>query len=183
MLISELFRPVFNTTFYFHKEYQHLFNEMAKKLNIEFVHCLDFSMIKKLEDCLLVFDDSWQKIPQGKNFVKIAVVGRHKKVHCIFLKHNLFQQSKWSLTIDLSGFHITLFEPQRDLQQIDHLGRQLMKVEFLRECNNGAFSEPDRHLLIDLDPKTSECLRVCPNSTAPGASMFHISPKSPEKRM
>ena len=51
---------------------------MAKKLNIEFVPCLDFSMIKNLEDCLLVFDDSCEEIYQEKEFVKLAVAGRHK---------------------------------------------------------------------------------------------------------
>ena len=105
---------------------------MAEELNIEFVPCLDFSMIKKLEDCLLVFDDSCEKIYHKKEFVKLAVAGRHKKVHCIFVKHNLFHQSKWSRALDLNTTHIMLFKSPRDLQQIDHLGRQLKKVEFLR---------------------------------------------------
>ena len=34
MLASKTFRPSFKKTFYFYKEYQPLFNEMAKKLNI-----------------------------------------------------------------------------------------------------------------------------------------------------
>ena len=174
MLASKTFRPSFKNTFYFYKEYQPLFNEMAKKLNIEFVPCLDYSMIKKLEGCLLVFDDSCEEIYQEKEFVKLAVAGRHKKVHCIFVKHNLFHQSKWSRTIDLNTTHIILFKSPRDLQQIDHLGRQLKKVEFLRDCYTRATSEPYGHLLIDLDPKTSECLRFCSNITAPGASIFYI---------
>ena len=86
MLASRTFRPSFKKTFDFYKEYQPLFNEMAKKLNIEFVPCLDFSVIKKLEDCVLVFDDSCEQIYQEKEFVKLAVARRRKKVHCNFAK-------------------------------------------------------------------------------------------------
>ena len=131
-------------------------------------------MIKKLEDCLLVFDDSCGEVYQEKEFVKLAVAGRRKKVDCIFVKHNLFHQSKWSRTIDLNTTHIILFKSPRDLQQIDHLGRQLKKVEFLRDGYTRATSEPYGHLLIDFDPKTSECLRFCSNITAPGAIIFYI---------
>lgn len=174
MLASKTFHPSFKKTFYFYKEYQPLFKEMAEKLKIEFIPCLDFTMIKQLQDCLLVFDDSCEEIYQEKEFVKLAVAGRHKKVHCIFVKHNLFHQSKWSRTIDLNTTHIVLFKSPRDLQQIDHFGRQLKKVEFLRDCYNKATSEPYGHLLIDLDPKTSECLRFCSNITAPGPTIFHL---------
>ena len=58
MLAAETFHPAFAKTYYFYKEYQPLFTEMAQKLNIEFVPCLDFEMIKDLKNCLLVFDDS-----------------------------------------------------------------------------------------------------------------------------
>ena len=154
---------------------------MAKKQNIEFVPCLDFSMINKLEDCLLVFDDSCEEIYQEKEFVKLAVAGRHKKVHCIFVKHYLFHQSNWSRTIDLNTTHINVFKSPRDLQQIDHLGRQLKKVDFLRDCYTRATSEPYGHLLIDLDPKTSEALRFCSNITAPGAGIFYIPSETAKK--
>ena len=110
MLASQTFHPGFSNVFYFYKENQPLFIEMEKNLNIEFVPCLDFDMIKNLEDCLLIFDDSCEEIYQEKEFVKLAVAGRHKKVHCIFVKHNLFHQSKWSRTIDLNTTQIVLFK-------------------------------------------------------------------------
>ena len=174
MLASETFHPKFEKTYYFYKEYQPLFKEMSEKLDIEFVSCLNFQMIKQLENCLLVFDDSCEEIYQEKEFVKLAVAGRHRNVHCIFVKHNLFHQSKWSRTIDLNTTHIILFKSPRDLQQIDHFGRQLKKVDFLRETYRKATSEPYGHLLVDLDPKTSEYLRFASNITAPGPSIFHL---------
>ena len=113
------FSPGIEKTYYFYKEYQPLFKEMNEKLGIEFIPCLDFEMIKSLENCLLVFDDSCEEIYQENEFVKLAVAGRHKKGHCIFIKHNLFHQSKWSRTLDLNTKHVILFKSPKDLQQIE----------------------------------------------------------------
>ena len=65
-------------TYYFNKEYQPLLKEMAEKLNIEFVPCLDFEMIEKLENCLLVFEDSCEEIYPEKEFM-IVVAGRQRR--------------------------------------------------------------------------------------------------------
>ena len=91
-------------------------------------------MIKTLQDRLLIFDDSCEDIYEEKEFVKIAVSGRHRGLHCIFVKHNLFHQSKWSRTIDLNTTDIVLFDSRLDTQQIDYIGRQLSRTEFLRDC-------------------------------------------------
>ena len=37
-----------------------------------------------------------------------------------------------------------------------------------------AKKEPFGHLLIDLDPKTSDCLRYCSNITESGPSVFYL---------
>ena len=168
------FYPPIEKTFYFYKEYQPLFQEMSERLNIEFIPCLDFDMIKNLENCLLVFDDSCEEIYQEQAFVKLAVAGRHRKLHCIFVKHNLFHQSKWSRTIDLNTTHVILFKSPRDLQQIDHFGRQLKQLDFIREAYQRATTRPFGHLLIDFDPKTSDVLRFCSNIVAPQPTTFYI---------
>ena len=147
---------------------------MSERLNIEFIPCLDFEMIKNLENCLLVFDDSCEEIYQEQAIVKVAVAGRHRKLHCIFVKHNLFHQSKWSRTIDLNTTHVILFKSPRDLQQIDYFGRQLKHLDFIREAYQRATTRPFGHLLIDFDPKTSEVLRFCSNIVAPQPTTFYI---------
>ena len=167
------FYPPIEKTFYFHKEYQPLFQEMSERLNIEFNPCLGFEMIKNLENCLLVFDDSCE-IYQEQAFVKLAVAGRHRKLHCIFVKHNLFHQSKWSRTIDLNTTHVILFKSPRDLQQIDRFGRQLKQLDFIREAYLRATTRPFGHLLVDFDPKTSDVLRFCSNIVAPQPTTFYI---------
>ena len=131
-------------------------------------------MIKNLENCLLVFDDSCEEIYQEQAFVKLAVAGRHRKLHCIFVKHNLFHQSKWSRTIDLNITHVILFKSPRDLQQIDHFGRQLKQLDFIREAYQRATTRPFGHLLIDFDPKRSDVLRFCSNIVAPQPTTFYI---------
>ena len=85
---STTFEPPADKIYYFYKDYQPLFKEMEEKLNIEFLSCLNFQMIKSLENCMLVFDDSCEEIYQEKEFVKLAVSGRYKNVNCIFVKHN-----------------------------------------------------------------------------------------------
>ena len=171
------FKPALGKIYYFYKEYQPLFKEMQDKIeDIEFLPCLEFEMIKNLENCLLVFDDSCEEIYQEKEFVKLAVSGRHKKVNCIFVKHNLFHQSKWSRTIDLNTTHIILFKSPRDVQQIDVFGRQLNKTEFIRDCYKKATSEPFGHFMIDFDPRTSDSLRYCSNIMGPGPMDFYIPP-------
>ena len=72
---------------------------MVEKLNIEFVPCLDFEMFKKLENCLLVSDDSCEGIHQEKEIVKIAVAGRQKK-------HSLhFRQTEFGSSEQVAPYH------------------------------------------------------------------------------
>ena len=68
-----------------------------------------------------------------KEFSKLVTAGRHKNISVIYVKHNLFQQSKWSRTIDLNTTHIILFKSPRDVQQIGLIGRQLNNTKFLKE--------------------------------------------------
>ena len=147
---------------------------MSERLNIEFIPCLDIERIKNLENCLLVFDDSCEEIYQEEAFVKIAVADSHRKLHCIFVKHNLFHQGKWSCTIDLNTTHVILFKSPRDLQQIDDFGRQLKQFDFIREAYQRATTRPFGHLPIGFDPKTSDVLRFCSNIVAPQPTTFYI---------
>ena len=121
-----------------------------------------------------MFDDSCQEIYNVKEFVKLATAGRHKGLDVIYVKHNLFQQSRWSRTIDLSTSHIILFKSPRDIQQLEHLGRQLNLTKFLRSCYELATKDTYEHLLIDLDPQISDCLRYCSNIIPPGPSIFYL---------
>ena len=109
-----------------------------------------------------------------KKFSKLATAGRPRNISVIYVKHNLFQQSKWSRTIDLNTTHIILFKSPRDTQQINFIGRQLNNTQFLKESYEPAIRKQFGHLLIDLDPKTSDFVRYCSNIVPPGPSIFYL---------
>ena len=110
MLLQNTFSPKFQSIFYFYQHEQPKFESLERKLNIQFKKFTSFEVVSELEDCLLVFDDSSEEIFNDKEFSKLATAGRHKNISVIYVKHNLFQQSKWSRTIDLNTTHIILFK-------------------------------------------------------------------------
>ena len=72
---------------------------MSKNIkNIQFIQGVDFEFIQSLPNngtkYLLIFDDSCEEISSSKEFVKIATAGRHKGLSTIYIKHNLFHQSR-----------------------------------------------------------------------------------------
>ena len=73
------------------------------------------------------------KFNNNKEFSTLATAGRHKNLSNIYVKHNLFQQSKWSRTIDLNTTHIILFKSPRDVQQISLIRRQMKNTQFLKD--------------------------------------------------
>ena len=85
---------------------------MQKEIeNLEFVQGVNFEFIDSLKNngtkYLLIFDDSCEEICNSKAFVDIATAGRHRGLSTIYIKHNLFHQSK--LGRDLSYKTLTLF--------------------------------------------------------------------------
>ena len=61
MLAGSTFYPKYSKIYYFYREYQQIYSKMQTEHNIEFVPCVDFDMVEKLSDCLLIFDDSCEK--------------------------------------------------------------------------------------------------------------------------
>ena len=175
MLKGSTFYPRFEKIYYFYKEFQPLFKDMQQVIpGIEFLKNSGFDITKNLSHCLLIYDDSCEEIFNDKEFVKIATSGRHRKLHVIYVKHNLFHQSKWSRTIDLNTTHIILFKSLRDIQQIEYLGKQLNCLQLIKEAYKLATAEPFGHFIIDLDPKTSQGLRFASHIIGPNPSIFYI---------
>ena len=175
MLQGNSFYPRFEKIYYFYKEFQPLFREMrGSTARIEFIKNSELEITKNLSNCLLIFDDSCEEIFNDKEFVKKATSGRHRKLHVINVKHNLFHQSKWSRTIDLNTTHIILFKSLRDIQQIEYLGKQLNCLQLLKDAYELATAEPYGHLIIDLDPKTSQGLQFASQIIGADPSIFYI---------
>ena len=150
MLKGLTFYPRFEKIYNFYKKLQPLVKDMQRVIpGTEFLKYSGFDITKNLLNCLLIYEE----IFNDKEFVKIATSGRHRKLHVIYIKHNLFHQSKWSRTIDLNTTHIVLFKSLRDIQQIKYLGKKLNCLQLLKEAYKLATAEPFGHLMIDLDPK------------------------------
>ena len=74
---------------------------------------------------MLSFDDSCEEICNSKAFVDIATAGRHRGLSTIYVKHNLFHQSKFGRDVELHNTHIVLFKSPRDVIQVSTLSAQL----------------------------------------------------------
>ena len=171
MLRSRTFFLDFDKVLYFFKHSQPLFEQMSREFPmLEFIGSLDFDLIDNLPDngtnYLLVFDDSCQEIYKSQKFIDLATAGRHKKLSCIYIKHNLFHKSSNGRDIDLQNTHIVLFKSPRDVQQVKVLSRQLGIGRQLVDWYIDATTKPFGHLMIDLSPKTDDLIRYCTNCTS-----------------
>ena len=151
---------------------------MQKEIeNLEFVRGVNFEFIDSLKNngakYLLIFDDSCEEICNSKAFVDIATAGKHRALSTIYIKHNLFHQSKIRREVELQNIHIVLFKPPRDVMQVTthstHLGLGSKLVDWYRDPT----SVPFGHLLIDLSPCTDDRLLYCTNNESI-SSKFYI---------
>ena len=83
----------------------------AKKIeNLKFVLGVNFEFIDSLKNngprYLLVFDDSCEEICNSNAFVDIATPGRHWALSTIYIKHNLFHQSRLGRDVKLQNTQI-----------------------------------------------------------------------------
>ena len=102
----------------------------------------------------------------------LVIAGRHRNVHLMMLRHTLFQQSKYSKTIDLNVTQTDLLKNPRDSEQIGILGRQLGERSTLLKVYKRATQESFGHLLIDLYVRSRRNLRYC--SQCSGDEPFHF---------
>ena len=163
------FQPKFDKIYFFYQHSQPLYDVMQKEFeNLEFVQGINFEIIDSLKNngtkYLLIFDDSCEKICDSKALVDIATDGRHRGLSTIFIKHNLFHQSKLGRDVQLQNTHIVLFKSPRDVMEVTTLSTQLGLGSELVDCYRDAMSVPFGLSLIDLSPRTDDRLRYCTNS-------------------
>ena len=112
---------------------QPIYIKMEQNLGDFFGKYASLEFLNNLENCLLIMADSCKEIYNDKKFVKLATAGHH---NVIYIKHNLYQQSNWSRTIDFNTSHINLFKSASDIQQFKLLGKQLNLVKLLLSIGN-----------------------------------------------
>ena len=158
------FQPKFDKMF-FYPHSQPLYDVMQKEIeNFEFLRGVNFEFIDSLKNngtkYLLIFDDSCEEICKSKAFVDIATAGRHRGFSTIYIKHNLFHQSKLGRDVELQNTHIVLFKSPRDVMQITtrstQMGLGLELVDWYRDTTRVPFG----YLLIDLSPRTKKSITL-----------------------
>ena len=172
------FQPKFDKFKFFYQHSQPLYDVMQKEIeSLEFVRGVNFEFIDSLKNngtkYLLIFDDSCEEIFNSKAFVDIATAVRHRGLSKVYIKHNLFHQSKLGRDVELQNTHIVLFKSPRDAMQVTTLSTQLRLGSELVDWYRDATSVPFGHLLIDLSPRTGDRLRYCTN-TGSIPSKFYI---------
>ena len=158
------FQPKFDKVYVFYQHSQPLYDVMQKGIeNLEFVQGVNFEFIDSLKNngtkYFLIFDDSWEEICNSKDFVDVATAGRHRGLSTIYIKHNLFHQSKLGRDVELQNTHIVPFKSPRDVMQVTTLSTQLGPGSELVDSYRDATSVPFGHLLVDLSPRTDDRLR------------------------
>ena len=159
------FQPMFDKIHFFYQHSQPFHDVMQKIANLEFVRGVNFQFIDLLKNnglkYLLSFDDSCEEVCNSRAFVDIATAGRHRGLSTIYIRHNLFQQSKQGREVELQNTYIVLFKSSRDLMQVTTLSTQLSLGSELVDWYRDATSVPFGHLLIDFSPRTDDRLLYC----------------------
>ena len=92
----------------------------------------------------------------------------------IYIKHNLFHESKLGRDVELQNTHILLLNYPRDMMQVRTLSAQSglgsEPVGWYRDATSVLYG----HLLIDLSPRTDDRLHYCTN-TGCISSEFYIA--------
>ena len=114
------FQPKFDKIYFIYQRSQPLHGVMQKEIeNLEFVRGVGFEFIDSIKSngtkYLLIFDESFEEIFNSKAFVDFATAERHRGLSTIYIKHNLFHQSKLGRDVELQNTHIVLFKSPRDV--------------------------------------------------------------------
>ena len=142
---------------------------MQKRIeNLDFVRGAKFQLIDSLKNngtkYLVISDDSCEKICKSKAFVDNATFGRQRGLSTIYIKHNLFHQSKLGRNVELQNTRIVLFPSPGDVMQITTLSTQLGFGSEIIDWYRDATSVPFGHLLIQLSSRTDDRLNHCENT-------------------
>ena len=179
-----IFKPSFENILYLYKHFQPHYESLLlgctrEKISIEFHQGLEWAAVDRSEAAkwrtLVVFDDLYQDACEDATFLNLVVAGRHRNIHVMTLRHNLYQPAKNSRTNDLNVTQMIFFKNPRDVEQIGVLGRQLGARKLLLEAYKRATHKKFGRLLIDLDPQTDPKLKYCSNCTGSQPTVFYIS--------
>ena len=175
---KELFYPRCDKKNCVYQHWQEIYTENTEKLGpiINFIEGLNWSKINSHPETdrqLIIFDDVYAEGSRQEELLNLDIYGRHKNQHARIFKHNLYQKSPNSKTIDVNATEMPLLKNPQDVVKFDVLGRQLRSRDLVQSAYKLATEEPFGHLLIYLDTRCSEHLRFYSHLTD-DFSIFYI---------
>lgn len=173
---SELYSRKPGPVYFFHREWQPIFEEMRKELPaIRFERDMpDMSFFKTISgtNATVILDDLLHKI--SAETTELFTVGCSRYgVNIIFITQNLFDRSPHFRTISLNCKYFCIRKNPRDSSSILHFARQIMphNVTFLsRVYYHVTGRKAFTYIFYDADQSTPENLRVRTNIFQEGAS-------------
>ena len=115
----------------------------------------------------------WSEM-QFNRFVDIATTGRHRRLGTIYIRNNLFHQSKLERDVQNKNTHIVLFEFLRDVMQVSTLSAQFCIGSELVDWYQDAKSVRCCHFLIDMSPHTDDKLCYCTSSGSVPSKFYNL---------
>ena len=170
-LKNGIFRTNFEKIDNFYQHSQPLYNVLQEEIqNLDFVQGVKFGIFGFVnkQRCKLhfFFDGSCEEICNSKAFVDVVTAESHRGLSTIYIKHNLFHQSKLGRGVALQNTHIVFFKFARDVMLVSAPSAQLGLGSELTVWYRSATSVPYGHLLIDLSVRTDDRLRYCTNTVS-----------------
>ena len=156
---------------YFYQLYQPAFDQMKRELGSKiyfFEGMPDGESLENIVDSsprplILTFDDLSLEI--NEHIVNLFQVwSHHREVSIFLILQNFFGKSK-NRDVSLSATHVGLFKSPRDKQTALNLGKQIYpgRASSFVKLFEEATREPHSYLILDLQQKTNDNLRLLSN--------------------
>ena len=145
--------------------YQHLFDEMKKKIkNITFQPGIPSDtdikkLARKAKHGLIVLDDLMTEVSNDPGAEKLFTQGTHHLgLSVVYIVQNIMYQNKCTRTISLNSQYIVLFRNFRDGAQILHLARQIYPSNpwLLIDAYEDATKKPFGYIVINMHPRYTD---------------------------
>lgn len=160
---KQLFTTPPSLTVYCYKEWLPMLDEMKETVSHLVTH-QGLPTRDKMEEWatgkhfVLILDDLQQDVEKDKEAAEMFTVGSHHlNFTLIYLCHNIFGHGHFARTINRSSHYLILFSNNRDVIQVQTLGRQIFgkgkDVSYFLDAYKRATAEPWGYLVVNLHPK------------------------------
>ena len=146
--------------------YQWVKHAVPESTKVDFIQNFDFQLSPKQRN-LVVLDDMMMTAKGDKTVGEMFVQGsHHRNATVIYIIQNLFAQGSQMRTIHLNTQYFNLMKTNRDLNQINLFGKQLLEHRFRQgfcDAFRDATKAPHSYLLVDLHSKTPDTWKLRAN--------------------